>query len=235
MTPIPDLFVVGTDTGVGKSVVSLLLMRLLFRLGYDPFYLKPFQTGCASPAADGSDAAFVYRHTPALRGSDPAPSVLSCLSNPKAPFFAARDEGRTPDWEAITETIARHRRKRGPLVVEGAGGLMVPVTEHHMVLDLIESTGCRPLLVARTGLGTINHTLLSIEALRHRQVPPMGVVLVAAGRTPVDPELVAENMTAVADYGKIPVAGVVPFIEDFGAPPGDADLALRRLLFAETP
>ena len=85
MKPIPDICVVGTDTGVGKTVVSLLLMQWLYAEGYSPFYLKPFQTGCADPSDGRSDAAFVYRHTAALESKDPAPSVIYCRPTPTAP------------------------------------------------------------------------------------------------------------------------------------------------------
>ena len=83
MQPVDDILVAGTDTHVGKSVVSLLLMQLLFARGYWPFYFKPFQTGCRAPDAQDSDARFVYGHTPALKGKNPAPSVFYCHSNPK--------------------------------------------------------------------------------------------------------------------------------------------------------
>jgi dethiobiotin synthetase len=84
MKPIADIIVVGTDTGLGKSVVSLLLMQLLFAQGYSPFYLKPFQTGCQDPMAVDSDARYIDAHTQALQQADPAQSVVYCHQNPKA-------------------------------------------------------------------------------------------------------------------------------------------------------
>ena len=87
-------FVLGTDTGVGKTVLSLLLMRFCYQRGDRPFYIKPLQTGCRSPYDTDSDARFVYEHVEALKGKDPAESVIYCFKNPKAPYFAARDEGK---------------------------------------------------------------------------------------------------------------------------------------------
>jgi len=222
MKPIPDICVVGTDTGVGKTVVSLLLMQRLYAEGYDPFYLKPFQTGCADPYDVDSDAAFVYRHTPALRTLDPARSVIFCYPHPKAPLYAACDAGEGIDPEKIHQRIREVRSAHSPLVVEAAGGLLVPVTEDQTVADLMAPLQCRPLLVARAGLGTINHTLLSIEALQKRGFSPMGVVLVQPGGTDEDPGLVRENMAAIENFSGVRVGGVVPAIADFSAPQNTA-------------
>ncbi len=235
MTKIPDLLILGTDTGVGKSVVSLLVMQLLYGKGYCPFYVKPFQTGCRDAYDSESDAAFVYSHTPSLQDSDPAQSVICCYPNPKAPYFAARDAGEHIDLDEVVRQIVQHRKTHHPLVVEAAGGLMVPLTEDHMVVDLVERLAFRPLLVARAGLGTINHTLLSIEALRRKGVMPIGVVFVADDGPTQDLQLVAENMAAVEAYGRMKVAGVIPRIEDFTAPSPTAYAPLQQLLFPTNP
>lgn len=218
MKPIADIIVVGTDTGVGKSVVSLLLMQLLFARGYSPFYLKPFQTGCRSPLDTDSDALFVYSHTKSLEQDDPAQSVLYCHTNPKAPYFAARDAGQSIDVAIVRQMIEQKRRRFSPLVVEAAGGLLVPVSENLLVIDVIKQIRCRPLLVARAGLGTINHTLLSIEALKNRRIDPMGIVFVDGGASPADPGLVAENMSAVEVFSGVKVAGAIPYMTDFSSP-----------------
>jgi dethiobiotin synthetase len=230
MIPSPDLFIVGTDTGVGKSMVSLLLMQLLFAKGYAPFYLKPFQTGCADPYAADSDAKFIYAHTPALKGLDPAQSVVYCHAEPRAPYFAALKVGAEIDLAAIRKVVADKRKKHSPLVIEGAGGLLVPVTGTVMVVDVIKQLGCRPLLVARAGLGTINHTLLSIEALRLRNVEPLGVVFVDAATPPAETVLVAENIRAVESFGHVDVAGVIDPISDCRKPPASVYGVLEKVL-----
>jgi dethiobiotin synthetase len=91
------------------------------------------------------------------------------------------------------------------------------VTENQTVLDLLPKIDCRPLLVARAGLGTINHTLLSIEALRRRALPPLGVVLVQSEGSPDALALVDENMEAIARYAGIQTIGTIPFLSDFSA------------------
>jgi dethiobiotin synthetase len=225
---IADIFVVGTDTGVGKTVLSLLLMQFFEARGYRPFYLKPLQTGCKDAYDQDSDAAFVYRHVNTLRTKDPAESVIYCFRNPKAPFFAARDEGREIDLRRIDKFIVEKRLHRNPLILEAAGGLLVPVTEETLMVDIIKTSGARVLLAARAGLGTINHTLLSVEALRARNLEPAGIVFLDAAET--SPGMIAENMEAVQQYSGIAVAGVIGKVHDFNHPPEECFSILKFLL-----
>ena len=225
-----DIFVVGTDTGVGKSVVSLLLMQLLFAKGLEPFYLKPFQTGCTDPYDKDSDARFIYEHTGALKGRDPARSVVYCYPGAKAPYIAAMQNDDTIDLDTVRKVVTAKREKYSPLVVEGAGGLLVPVTGNALMVDMVRELACRPLLVARAGLGTINHTLLSLEALRHRQMEPLGVVLLDPAPATEDPELVYENIETIRIRGDVQIGGPICGISDFSNPPPSAYAVLDNLL-----
>ena len=221
------IYVAGTDTGVGKTVLSLLLMQFFFRKGYRPFYLKPLQTGCANAGDRESDAAFVYRHVAQLTGKDPAESVIYCFRNPKAPYFAARDEGREIDLTLMDRVIREKSLLYSPLILEAAGGLLVPVKEGTLMIDAIKSSGARVIIAARAGLGTINHTLLSIEAMLTRGLSPAGIVFLDPEETP--PDLIAENMEAVARYSGINVAGVIGRVEDFSRPQLDCYRPLEIL------
>ena len=233
MKKMPDIAVIGTDTGVGKTVVSLLLMQLLYSRGYAPFYLKPFQTGCSDPHDEQySDAAFVYRHTEQLCRQDPSRSMVLCHPSAKAPFFAARDAGESVDLDKVYRKIDDIKMNHAPLVMEAAGGLMVPVTSRLAVVDVVARIGCRPLLVARPGLGTINHTLLSVEALKARDIDLLGVIFVEAAPGATDPVMVEENMEAIRQFSGIAVCGVMARVSDFSRPPKHAYLALERLLFS---
>ena len=230
MHSIPDLFIVGTDTGVGKSVVSLLLMQLFFAKGYHPFYLKPFQTGCTDPHDEDSDARFIYAHTNALKGRNPSESVIYCYPEAKAPFIAAMKSGARIDLGVVRDAVKAKRERHSPLVVEGAGGLLVPVTREALMVDVVKELACRPLLVARAGLGTINHTLLSIEALRHRKLEPLGVIFVEPAPEPEDWDLVKENIEAIRIHGDIQVGGLICGLSDFDKPPPPAYTAFENLL-----
>ncbi len=212
-----NIYVVGTDTGVGKTVLSLLLMQFLLKRGLNAFYLKPLQTGCKDAYDADSDAAFVYRHVESLREKDPAESVIYCFRNPKAPYFAARDEGREIDLNYVNKIIEGQSRLYSPLVLEAAGGLLVPVKEKTLMVDTISAASVKVVLAARAGLGTINHTLLAIEALSKRGMQPAGVVFLDTAETPQD--MVAENRNAIEKYSGIKVAGVIGKIKDFSHPP----------------
>ncbi|MBI4634425.1 MAG: dethiobiotin synthase [Deltaproteobacteria bacterium] len=215
-----DLYVAGTDTGVGKTVLSLLLMQFLFEQGKRPFYLKPLQTGCKTPRDEDSDAAFIYRHVESLRDGDPGESVIYCFANPKAPFFAARDEGSAIDLKLMERIVAEKSRAYSPLVIEAAGGVLVPVAEGTLIVDIMQTTGAKVLIAARAGLGTINHTLLSIEALQARGIKPAAIIFIDAAETP--PEMIAENREAIEACSGIKVAGVIGRIADFSHPPRDS-------------
>lgn len=226
---IGNLFVVGTDTGVGKTVLSLLLMQFFFAGGYSPFYLKPVQTGCKDPYDTDSDARFIYQHVEPLRDQDPAASVIYCFSKPKAPLFAARDEGKTIDLSVIECAVAQKTLLHHPLILEGAGGVLVPLSGNTLVIDLIRATDGRLVIAARAGLGTINHTLLTIEALRIRNLEPLGVVFIDAGQMATPPEMVDENKSAVEEGSGVKVAGVVGRIHDFSRPHESCYLPLAAL------
>jgi dethiobiotin synthetase len=212
------IFVTGTDTGVGKTIFSLLLMQYLYAEGFDPFYLKPAQTGCIDPYDEDSDARFIYRHVPHLRDKDPADSVIYCLKNPKAPYFAARDEDARIDIDVISHAVIQKIAAHSHLIVEGAGGLMVPLNGSLMMIDLIELLNAVPLVVARAGLGTINHTLLTLELLHKRGITVGGVVFMDPADPPVSEEMVRENMEAVEKFSGVPVCGVIGRVNDFYNP-----------------
>ncbi len=223
-----SIFVIGTDTDVGKTVVSLLLMQHFYAVGRASIYLKPFQTGCRTPRDANSDAGFVYAHTPALAGQDPAQAVLYCHREPKAPYFAARQAGEDIDIDHVVQQIRARQRCAPPLILEAAGGLLVPVTADRLMIDVLAQVDCRALLVARAGLGTINHTLLSIEALRRRGIKPLGAVLVDKENSPRD--LVEENIAAIERFGGLAVGGVIGRIDNFDAPSAKCFEPLRKLL-----
>ncbi len=240
------LFVTGTDTGVGKTVVSMLLMRELAALGYAPHYCKPIQTGCHTLMDADSDALFVYWHCPWLApagagiggtgdglAGESAETVLGRsvglrFAAPKAPLFAARDAGTTVDVRALLNHMAKVCKTHDAVVFEGAGGVLVPVTGACCMADLmrsgpggvegVEDAPIRAVVVGRAGLGTINHTLLTLEALRTREIPVAGVVLVQHPAVVASGVMVRENVAAVEQEGGVSVCGVVPPLVDFAQP-----------------
>jgi dethiobiotin synthetase len=226
---IENLFVVGTDTGVGKTVLALLMMQFFFAKGCNPFYLKPVQTGCRDANDTESDARFIYRHVESLKGKEPAESVIFCFKNPKAPLYAASDEGRSIDLTRIERVVSQKAKAHSPLILEGAGGVLVPVAGKKLMVDIISLVNGTPVIAARAGLGTINHTLLTIEAIEKRGLKPLGIVFIDAGEKGTPPEIIKENKSAIEETSGIKVAGVVRRIHDFSRPPHDCYKPLAKM------
>ncbi|WP_225334220.1 dethiobiotin synthase [Halomicrobium urmianum] len=195
--------VVGTDTGVGKTVVAAGLTGWLRRDGHDAVAVKPCQTGY--PPDD--DAGEVQR----IAGSEDAAVCLRRLEPALAPAVAAREIGADLSYEGIREGCRERIEANERTVVEGIGGLRVPLADGRDVIDLAADLGLPALVVARSGLGTLNHTALTVAALRRRSVPVLGVVLseyegaTTAERT--NPEVIErENDLPVATLPPIDVA-----------------------------
>lgn len=185
MTAAMRFFVTGTDTDAGKTVACAWAM-----LHTGARYWKPVQAGL-----DDTDPALIRRLTGA--GEDRIVPTTYELPEPLSPHEAARRAGVAIDMAAF-----RLPAGDDPLLVEGAGGLMVPLNEKALVVDLIEQLDLPVILVCRTTLGTINHTLLSLEALRARSVPIAGVVLCGPD--------VPHNRAAIEHYGGVRVLGHIP-------------------------
>lgn len=165
-------FVTGTDTGVGKTEISASLLSSMAARGLKPFAYKPCESG------DNTDSEALWKA--AGKWQSPETVCIYRFKAPLAPFLAAHAEKRRVDWKRLLTGFSA--LGDGPGVVEGAGGLFVPLDDRHDVIDLIEATGLPVVLVARAGLGTINHTVLSLRALESRKIPVAGVVLTQATR-----------------------------------------------------
>jgi dethiobiotin synthetase len=163
------LAVVGTDTGVGKTFVTAGLVGWLRDEGVDARAIKPAQTG--HPPDD--DAGFVA----SACESEDAATCLTYLEPPLAPSVAAEQEGTTLSYDRIREGCRRELDAGAVGVVEGIGGVRVPLADGHEVIDLIDDLALPAVVVCRSGLGTLNHTTLTVRALRNRKIPVAGVVL----------------------------------------------------------
>jgi len=165
-------FVAGTDTNVGKTEVAVALLRLMQARGHSPFAFKPFESG-VTELSSPADALKLRRAAGDLQPLDTV--SLYRFTQPLAPGIASRLERRPTRWSQVLRVYRRFAKRAG--VIEGAGGLFVPLDERHDVIDLIDELQVPVVLVARAGLGTLNHTLLSLEALRARKLKVAAVVL----------------------------------------------------------
>jgi dethiobiotin synthetase len=176
---VRDLLVTGTDTGVGKTVIAAALVTVLRRSGVRALGFKPAETGGA--AGEEPDSEVLAR---ASGESHDLARPLLQLAEPLAPAVAAERAGMTLDPDAIEDRITRLRRDGYTLVVEGAGGVMVPLSWGYTVLDLAQACDLDAVVVARAGLGTLNHVAMTVMMLRSREIPIRGIVLNGRSATP---------------------------------------------------
>lgn len=181
------LIVTGTDTGIGKTVFAAGLAAAL-----GAHYWKPIQAG-VDPHGDKEEVA-------RLSGL-PAAQILPeayRLATPASPHLAARIDGVTIALDRLALP-----QIDGPLVVEGAGGVLVPISETLSMADLFAHWGQPVILCARTALGTINHSLLSVEALRARGVPIAGIAFI--GEAHAENERIIPLLAGVPSLGRLPL------------------------------
>ena len=221
---VSGLLVTGTDTGVGKTRICGFLAGYLHRHGVRVVTQKWVQTGCAEQAED-----LLAQQELGAFDADPALAAWRnpyCFPLPASPHLAAEEAGREIESARITvayrELAARHEL----VIVEGAGGLLVPLRRHLLLADLAGELGLSALLVVRNGLGCVNHALLTIEALRQRNMPLLGVIfnrITGEG----DERILRDNPRIIAEISGVTVLGELPYgasAPDF-APIGEAFMA----------
>ena len=203
------LFITGTDTGVGKTAVTAALGAILRRRGLDVGVTKPVTTGAArrDGALVSTDAEFLQH----VAGVADAPEIVCPLifETPAAPTVASDRERRPIDLKRLRAAVARMADRHEFLLVEGIGGWRVPIADGFTVRELALELGLPVLVVARAGLGTINHTTLTVESVRATGLALAGVVLVAGVGDSVDAAAPTnareiERLTGVAVLGTIP-------------------------------
>jgi dethiobiotin synthetase len=171
-----NLFLTGTDTGVGKTYVASLLVRALRKAGLDCVGFKPICCG------DRDDAALLHAASDGVVDLNDVNPVW--LRPPAAPYTAAMIENRTVDLALIRETFARLRAAHESIIVEGVGGWLVPIARDYSVRELAADFGLPVAVVFANRLGAINHTLLTVESIRAAGLTCAGLIQnqVAAGR-----------------------------------------------------
>lgn len=202
------VFVTGTDTGVGKTVVAAALAAFLRRRGVSVGVMKPFATGAVEENGEllSEDARFLRW----AAGIDDPLSLVNpiCFAEPLAPAVAAERAGISVDLERVRNAFAELKRRYEFLVVEGVGGLAVPVTSIHLLADLRELFSLPLWVVARPTLGTINHTVLTVHFAQRYGWEVQGIVV-----NDFDPESahIAErtNLEALPRWTGVPLLGVL--------------------------
>ena len=203
------IFITGTGTEIGKTVIAGGLAAALKQVGTDVGVMKPISTG------DTADAAFL-KHAAQV---EDALSLINPihLRQPLAPSVAARIEGREIDLPSVEAAFAELQQRYDFVIVEGVGGIAVPIRDDFLVAQLIQRLALPILIVATTGLGTLNHTLLTVTFAQQFNIQIAGIVL--NGLRPECAGLAeATNPVEIEKLTGIPVVGVVPYEKQLDTP-----------------
>ena len=184
-----QFIICGTDTDIGKTLISSFFVR-----GLNSFYWKPIQSGIQSQ----TDSQTVQKLTKANK--EKIINEAYIFTQPLSPHWAAEIDKKT-----INLNILKLPKIKGPLIIETAGGLMVPITRSFLQIDQIKKWDLPVILVCKSSLGTLNHTLLSIEALKHRNINILGLV--------INGEKHLDNPKTIFEFSGIPIIAEFPHIQ----------------------
>jgi len=203
------IFITGTDTDAGKTVVSALILKALRTKGLNAVYVKPVQTGSHYI----SDLQSVYKLNEL---AIPEELQLNSYSFEKAcsPHLAARLEGTTINLDKIVSDINAVKDKYDLFLVEGAGGLMVPLNAQQSNLDLIKDLNCPVILVAANKLGMINHSILTINTLKQEGIHLAGLVTIKTNADGTDQEILKDNPKIVSQLTGTNLLADIDFYPD---------------------
>ena len=203
--PNNTLFVTGTDTSAGKTFFCARFLEFLkgrnMLVGYQKWVATGTKAGMPEDLAQCLEAAGISTNPELL-----VQQVPYCFKYPASPHLAAEMENKAVEAETIIRNYRNMAARYELLVVEGVGGIMVPLRRDLLLVDLLAKVQAQTLIVARSGLGNPNHTLLTLEALRKRKIPVLGVVFSDTEKEE-DERLVQDNMRTVAEIGQVRVFG----------------------------
>jgi dethiobiotin synthetase len=205
------MFITGTDTGVGKTLVAAAIALALKKQGFEVGVMKPIETGVSPSTVGQSDAV---RLRAIIEGEDQLGAVCPYpFALPVAPLAAAQAERQAINPDVIRKIYRLLSDRYDYLVVEGVGGVSVPITPNNDVTDLIAQLKLPAVIVGRSGLGGINHALLTIAALRRRKIPIVALVLNQTGPARSKVARIQERTTVelLLKRAGVPVLGPLPY------------------------
>ena len=206
------LFITGTDTGVGKTLISGGIASVLRQQGLKVGVFKPIASGCRDEGVlISDDTEFLAM----CADADYSLSIISPVTfkTPAAPITCVQVEGRAIDYEEIVTAYTYLCENTDVVIVEGIGGAMVPLDAEHTVLDLAAEFDLPTVIVARPNLGTINHSLLTIAAARNGGLPVAGLVI--SGYNAFEADIAEETSPdVISEFSNTPLLSIVPYDEE---------------------
>lgn len=211
MNQMRGIFITGTDTGIGKTVVTAALAAALRSEDRNVGIWKPVQSG-ASLGSGATDAERLLQYT--AINEQPETVATYTFDAPLTPLLAAKQEGVTLKLQQLTAAGEQLLSRYESLLIEGAGGVAVPLTDDYLVADLIAELRIPAIIVARSGLGTINHTILTASYLRQRSIPVIGFIFNDGEAIDKhDDPSITTNAELIERFGDIKFLGQFPCVE----------------------
>jgi dethiobiotin synthetase len=206
------LFITGSDTGIGKTLVCGLLAGYCRRKGIRVITQKWVQTGCTEISEDLA----CHRALGGLTADEAPEALLNPyrFALPASPHLAAEQQGCVIDPAVIARAYHALAARFDLVLVEGAGGVLAPLTRGLLTVDLVAALDLPALVVVGNKLGCVNHALLTIEALRGRGIPLLGVIFNRLAEHAENPLILADNPRVVAEISGVPVLGEIPSLAD---------------------
>jgi len=202
-------FITGTDTGVGKTVVTAALAALYRKHGWDVGVMKPFETGIDPKHGSPSDARLLRE----ISGTQDAWDEIAPyrFKTPASPLYAAQVEGISIERPRVLAAFQNLAHRHQTMLVEGAGGIEVPIAKNYRMSDLILDLGLPVILVARTRVGALNHIFLTLELAKQKGIAVAGVLFNSLDDCEAS-EVEQASATLVAESTDCPVLGQMPFL-----------------------
>jgi dethiobiotin synthetase len=214
-------FITGTGTDVGKTIIVAGMASICINYGLRTAVMKPIQTGAAEDPGDLRKINNLVSGLEQLSEKLLSPYVFQL---PSSPHLAAKTEKTTIEPELIKKSITEiYSQRPDVLLIEGAGGVLVPITENYTTLDLLRELQIPVIITALAGLGTINHTLMTVNSLKQAEVPIAGIII---NKMPINPGIVEkDNVRIIEKFAKTPILGI---IYDMGNMTNDFHIALNK-------
>lgn len=219
-------FITGTDTGVGKTVVTAVLASSLRKRGIDVGVMKPIASGLAQKVGFRSSDAEMLRKAAGMTEREDLVNPVF-LPLPVSPYDATKMLNMKLDMKIVYERFEELRRAHQMLLVEGIGGIMTPITRDLFVADMIRRMGLETIVVTRATLGTINHTVMTVQMCKKYQIPVRGLVINYFDEKGEPAERNAPS--TLREVTDTPVLGTIPFVKDYQRPEDMEDLVEKRI------